>query len=105
MRQEVSIAVAKHHVRDDLLVAWVVLDLGPRHEEVMLANDRLVAVKTVADEAMPRAVWKDVLPLDAEHLLRRCSHSLRGDRRHSYESAAEHRDKLSRPINLLVGDR
>ena len=53
MRQQVAMAVPENDIRDDLLEARVVLDLGPRLEEVPLADDRLVPVELIADEAMP----------------------------------------------------
>src|SRR5260370_42475624 len=74
MRQQVPIGVSKHDIRDDLLVAGVVLALGPRHEEMPLADHRLVPVELIADEAVPRAIREDVLPLDAQHLLRQSPH-------------------------------
>src|SRR5258708_3448439 len=74
MRQEVTVPVAEHDVRDDLLVARVVLDLRAGHELVLLANHRLIAVEVVADEAMPGPVREDVLPPHAEDLLRGCPH-------------------------------
>src|SRR5260370_23248862 len=75
MRQQVAMAVLEGDVRDDLLVVRVVLDLGPRLEEVALANHGLVPVELIADEAMPGTVRKDVLPFDAEHLLRQRPHA------------------------------
>jgi hypothetical protein len=74
MREEVSLAVAKHDVGDDLLVARVVFDLSARHEQVPFANHRLMAVEVVADEAMPRTIREDVLPPHAKNPLGSCSH-------------------------------
>src|SRR5712691_1633416 len=76
MREEVAVPVTEDDVRDDLLVARVVLDLGPRHELVLLADHRLIAVEVVADEAMPRAIGEDVLPPHAEDLLSRGPHGV-----------------------------
>src|SRR5260370_23057014 len=76
MREEVAVSVAEHDVRDDLLVARVVLDLRAGHELMLLANHRLIAVEVIADEAMPRPIRKDVLPPDAEDLLRGCPHGV-----------------------------
>src|SRR4029077_20162795 len=76
MGEEVPIPVAEHDVRDDLLVARVVLDLSPRHELVLLANHRLIAVELVADEAMPRPIRKEALPPHAQDLLRGCPHGV-----------------------------
>src|SRR4029077_17031678 len=76
MSQKVTVSVAEHDVRDDLLVARVVLDLRPRHELVLLANHRLIAVEVAADEAMPRPTRKDVLPPHAQNLLRGCPHGV-----------------------------
>src|SRR5260370_26610004 len=74
MRQQVPIAVPEHDIRDDLLVSGVVLDLGPRHEEMPLTDHRLRPVELIADEAVPRAIREDVLALDAQHLLRQSQH-------------------------------
>src|ERR1700687_6185138 len=74
MRQQVAMAVPENDVRDDLLVARVVLDLGPRLEEVAFANHGLMPVELIADEAMPRPVGEDVHPPDAKHLLRQRPH-------------------------------
>src|SRR4029077_19439318 len=76
MSEEVAVSVAEHDVRDDLLVARVVFDLGPRHELVLLANHRLIPVELVADEAMPRPIGEDVLPPHAQDLLRGCPHGV-----------------------------
>ncbi len=67
--QEVAIAVPENDVRNDLLVARVLLHLGARLEDVALADDRLVPVEVLADEPVPGAVGKDVLPAHAQHLL------------------------------------
>src|SRR5205807_8446759 len=69
VRQEVPVAVAKDDVRNDLLVRRVVLDLRPRPERVALADHRLKTIQVLADESMPRAVGKDVVPLHAQDLL------------------------------------
>src|SRR5216684_1601638 len=74
MREQVTIAVPEYDVRDDLLVAGVILDLGPRHEEVALADHGLMPLELIADEAVPRPIREDVLPPDAEDLLRECTH-------------------------------
>src|SRR5260370_40909756 len=76
MREEVAVSVAEHDVRDDLLVARVVFDLRAGHELMLLANHRLIAVKVIADEAMPRPIREDVLPPDAEDLLRGRPHGV-----------------------------
>src|SRR5216683_3725672 len=75
MRKQVAMAVPENDVRDDLLVARVVLDLRPRLEEMPLANHRLVPVELIADEAVPRSIRKDVLTLHAQDLLGRRSHA------------------------------
>src|SRR5260370_21956243 len=76
MREEVAVSVAENDVRDDLLVARVVLDLRARHELMLFANHRLIAVKVIADEAMPGPIREDVLSPDAEDLLRGCPHGV-----------------------------
>src|SRR5260370_5350223 len=74
MREQVAIAVPEHDVRDDLLVAGVIVVLGPRHEQMALADHGLVPLELIADKAVPRAIREDVLPPDAEHLLRERTH-------------------------------
>src|SRR5260370_27086473 len=76
MREEVAVSVAEDDVRDDLLVARVVLDLRARHELMLFANHRLIAVKVIADEAMPGPIREDVLSPDAEDLLPGCPHGV-----------------------------
>src|SRR5579872_4898099 len=72
MREQVAISVAEYDVRDDLLKGRVVLDLVAWLEEVVLADHTLVALQVVADEAVPRAVRKDLVPPDDEDLLAHC---------------------------------
>jgi len=67
--------VAKNHIGDDLLVVRIVLDLGSRHEEVLVANHLLVPLESIADEAVPCAIRKDVLALHAKDLLGGGAHS------------------------------
>src|SRR5712692_3791631 len=74
MREQVTIAVPEYDVRGYLLVAGVILDLGPRQEGVALADYGLVLRELIADEAVPRPIREDVLPPDAEHLLRKRTH-------------------------------
>src|SRR6266849_1048865 len=74
MCQQVAMAVPENDVRDDLLVARVVLDLGPILEDMPLADHRLMPLELIADESMPCPVREDVLPLDAQHLLRQRPH-------------------------------
>src|ERR1700693_2862110 len=77
MREEVSIGVPEHDVRDDLLKVGVVLDLCARLEEGALANHGLVSLEVLAHEPVPRAIWKDVLASHAQHLLRGHGHTIR----------------------------
>src|SRR5258708_23956409 len=74
MGEQVTMSVREHDVRDDLLIVRVVLDLRSRLECVMRADHRLVPIEPLADEVVPRTVRKDVLPPDAEHLLRKRTH-------------------------------
>src|SRR5438309_7794450 len=71
MREQISIAMAEDDVRNDLLEARVVLNCRTGHEQVTLADHRLVAIQLLADEAVPRPVGKDVLSPHAQDLLRR----------------------------------
>src|SRR5438270_12156861 len=71
VRDEIAIAMPEDDVRNDLLVARVILDLGARLEHVALSDDGLVAVEILTDEPVPRAVRKDVIAAHAQHLLRR----------------------------------
>src|SRR6266852_3902648 len=75
MCEQVTVAVAEHDIRDDLLVARVFLDLGSRHELVTLADHRLTTVESVADEPVPRPIGKDVLAPHAQDLLRQRPHA------------------------------
>src|SRR4029077_4177914 len=67
--------MAENDVGDDLLIARVVLHLGTGHEEVVLADDRLVPLEPVAHETVPCAIGKDVFPLHAEDLFGCGAHS------------------------------
>ena len=75
VRQEVLVAVPEDDVRDDLLVAGIVLHLGSSHEKVVLADHRLVLLEPVAHESVPRAIGEYVFPFHAQHLLRGRAHS------------------------------
>src|ERR1700688_1245223 len=77
MCQKVPALVPEHDVRDDLLKIRIVLDLCARHEEMALANYRLVTLQVLAHEPVPRAVGKDVLALHAQHLLRSHGQTIR----------------------------
>ena len=65
---KVPIRMPEDDVGNDLLIRGVVLHRVAWHEEVVLANHRLVAVEVLAHESVPRAVGKHVLPLDAKDL-------------------------------------
>src|SRR5260370_24401914 len=79
MREEVTVAVVVHDVRDDLLVGRVVLDLGARLEEMTLADHPLMSLEALGHKAVPRAVGKDVVAAHAQHRLHACSrlHTMR----------------------------
>src|SRR5260370_6327550 len=75
MRQQVAMAVPENDVGDDLLIARVVLALRPRFERVARSDHGLVPIEPLADEVVPRAIRKDVLPLDTQDLLGCHSHA------------------------------
>src|SRR3989442_7917324 len=56
-------------VGNDLLEGWIVLHLGSRLEEVLVADRLLMALQVFSHETVPGPVWKHVLALHDENLL------------------------------------